>query len=91
MQSSPNAQQLPTLNEILQANPLYLDEAVDTPEASRITDHPVPTLETLRCRGGGPVFIKRGKKVLYTRRALLEWLKAGERTSTSDPGPEAAP
>ncbi len=41
-------------------------------------------------RGGGPIFIKRGKKVLYTRRALFEWLQAGRRTSTSDPGEEAA-
>ena len=81
---------IPPLAEILKANPLYLEEAVDTPGASGITGVPVPSLETMRTRGGGPVFIKRGKKVTYTRRALLEWLEAGKRTSTSDPGPNAA-
>ena len=86
MQTTPTHAPLPSLDDILANNPLYLDEAIDTPEASQVVRHPVSTLETMRCRGGGPVFIKRGKKVLYTRRALLEWLRAGERTSTSDTG-----
>lgn len=78
---------LPPLAEILERNLGWLDEAVDTKEASKITGDPVSTLETLRCRGGGPPFIKRGKSVRYIRRRLFEYNAAGERRSTSDPGP----
>ncbi len=85
-----SASALPAFADILRDNPGWLDEAVDTPEAGRITNTPVPTLETLRVRGGGPVFLKLNKRVHYTRRALFEWLAAGRRTSTSDPGQGAA-
>ena len=87
MQDSNISTTLPSFAEILASNPGWLDEGVPTPEAARITGTPQPSLETMRSRGGGPVFIKRGHKVLYTRRALFEWLRAGRRISTSDPGP----
>ena len=90
MQGLNSSTALPSFAEILADNPGWLDEAVPTPEASRITGTPQPSLETMRTRGGGPIFVKRGKKVLYTRRALFEWLQAGQRTSTSDPGPAPA-
>ncbi len=77
---------LPSFTDILRDNPGWLDEAVDTPEASRISNTPKATLETMRVRGGGPVFLKLNKRVHYTRRALFEWLAAGRRTSTSDTG-----
>ena len=80
--------EIPALRDILRANPLYLEEAVDTREAARIIGYADSTLTTLRTRGGGPAFVKRGRKVVYTRRTLLEWLRAGQRTSTSDPGQE---
>lgn len=81
----PEAQnQVPSLAEILRDDPLYLDAAVNTKEASRITGVPIATLETLRCRGGGPVFVKLNKTVRYTRRALIEWLASASRSSTSD-------
>ncbi len=82
--------EIPSLREILAGNPLYLDEAVDTVEAARIVGLAAASLETMRVRGNSPPFTKRGRRVLYTRRGLLEWLRAGERTSTSDPGPETA-
>ena len=81
---------LPELAEILKENPGWLDEAVDVHEASQITGTPVATLETLRVRGGGPEFIKRGKSVRYTRRACFSHNAVGRRRSTSDPGAEAA-
>ena len=83
------ATQLPELAEILKENPGWLDEAVVTAEASKITGEPVATLETKRVRGGGPEFIKLGKSVRYTRRACFEWLAAGRRRSTSDAGAAA--
>jgi hypothetical protein len=75
---------LPNLADILQDRPGWLDEAVDTQEAARITGRPASTLETLRVRGGGPAFIQHARKVTYRRRDLLEWLAAGTRTSTAD-------
>ena len=81
---------LPSLIEILQANPGWLDEAVGTPEASRITNIAEATLETMRVRGGGPVYTKRGKKVDYIRRDLFDWLTAGRRSSTSATANRAA-
>ena len=77
---------LPSLTDILQANPGWLDEAVLPAEASRITCEPEATLSTKRVRGGGPVFLKIGKSVRYTRRACFEYLAARRRTSTSDSG-----
>ena len=87
---TPSPPALPSLTDILQANPGWLDEAVLTAEASRITGEPVPTLETKRVRGGGPVFLKLGKSVRYTRRACFEYLAARRRTSTSDSGQAVA-
>jgi len=44
------------------------------------------TLETLRTRGGGPPFVKLGRRVVYRRTDLDEWLAHRTRRSTSDPG-----
>ena len=85
-----SASALPSLTDILQANPGWLEEAVLTAEASQITGEPIPTLETKRVRGGGPVFLKLGKSVRYTRRACFEYLAERQRTSTSDSGQAAA-
>ncbi len=85
---NPSLPALPAFTDILQANPGWLDEAVPTAEASRITGEPVKTLETKRTRGGGPVFLKLGKSVKYTRRACFEYLASRRRLSTSDTGQE---
>lgn len=47
------------------------------------------TLENWQVRGGGPRFIKAGRRVVYRRRDLDAWLAERERASTSDRG-EAA-
>jgi hypothetical protein len=36
-----------------------------------------------RMTGDGPVFIKRGRSVLYAEPVLVQWLKSRTRTSTS--------
>jgi hypothetical protein len=41
-------------------------------------------LDKLRVFGGGPVFIKAGRVVLYDIEDLDRWLGAQRRTSTSD-------
>ena len=65
---------IPSLDDLAQQNPGWLDAAVDDAEASRITGLSKAALATRRCRGGGPFFIKDGKSVRYLRRDLLEWL-----------------
>uniref|UniRef100_A0A6H1ZDK5 Putative DNA binding, helix-turn-helix domain containing protein n=1 Tax=viral metagenome TaxID=1070528 RepID=A0A6H1ZDK5_9ZZZZ len=42
------------------------------------------TMEGFRCRGGGPLFIKAGRRCLYRQEDLDEWALANRRSSTSD-------
>jgi excisionase family DNA binding protein len=46
------------------------------------------TLETLRTRGGGPPFLKLGRRVVYRKTDLDTWVAARVRRSTSDPADE---
>ncbi len=79
---------LPSLSDILVKNPGWLEEAVSTRAASRLTGVPVCTLETWRSRGGGPRFLKLGSKtVRYQRRELLDWMAGARRRNTADQGP----
>lgn len=78
---------LPPLSEILKDSPGWLDEAVDTAEASRIVGFPVCTLHTWRSRGEGPPFLKIGpRSVRYQRRTLFHWLAERQRRNTADDG-----
>lgn len=43
-------------------------------------------LNKLRCFGGGPPFLKLGRRVVYDPNDLDEWLKAHRRKSTSEQG-----
>lgn len=44
----------------------------------------VRTLERLRMQGTGPRYTKVGRQVRYPEHALVEYLKDGERASTSE-------
>ncbi len=57
-------------------SPDGVDECVDASGASKITGMAVATLATLRCRGGGPPFIKYNRSVRYSVSALQEWRDA---------------
>ena len=71
--------------------PEHPDALLYTVEAALLLGLSPRTLEALRLRGGGPVFIKvTPKAVRYRRRDLAAWLDARQRRSTSDPGSEAA-
>jgi predicted DNA-binding transcriptional regulator AlpA len=48
------------------------------------------TLNKLRVFGGGPVFLKLGRRVAYDVTDLDAWLNAKRRRSTSDTGEAAA-
>jgi hypothetical protein len=78
---------LPGLSEILKDSPGWLDEAVDTAEASRIVGFPPCTLHTWRSRGDGPPYLKIGpRSVRYQRRTLFQWLAERQRRNTADDG-----
>ena len=77
---------LPSLAEVLSDSPGWLDEAIDTAEAGRIIGFTPRTLDTWRSRGGGPPFLKLGRRaVRYQRRTLFEWLER-QRRDTADKG-----
>ena len=50
----------------------------------------VSTLNKLRVVGGGPVFLKLGRRVAYDVADLDRWLGTKRRRSTSDAGPQGA-
>lgn len=55
-------------------------------EAARHTGLSVSTLNKLRVFGGGPVFLKLGRRVAYDVTDLDAWLASRRRRSTSDGG-----
>lgn len=63
---------------------------VNETEAARILNLKVTTLRRWRWAGHGPRFIKVGAAVRYDLADLTAFIEAGRRSSTSDPGPEAA-
>ena len=57
---------------------------VDTKGAAIYTNLLPNYLEKLRCSGDGPIFIKRGRRVLYDLDDLDAWIASLKRRSTSD-------
>ncbi len=47
------------------------------------TDISYKTLQTYRVRGGGPVYMKLGKRVVYDTADLDTWLASRRRQSTT--------
>ena len=50
------------------------------PQAAQYVGLANATLAKFRCLGGGPVFTKLGRTVVYTRADLDEWLRNGCKT-----------
>lgn len=57
---------------------------LDTSQVAHILRLSERTLERYRTEGGGPPFLKFGKRVLYDQDAVLAWAQAHSRRSTSD-------
>jgi predicted DNA-binding transcriptional regulator AlpA len=63
---------------------------VNTTKAALIIGLSPHTLSSLRCRGGGPRFVKIGRRaVRYEVEELERWMRERTRSSTSDTGPMA--
>ena len=57
-----------------------------TPDAAACCGSSASTFEKLRLKGGGPVYSKIGRRVVYRLSDLDEWLSVNRRRSTSDKG-----
>jgi hypothetical protein len=69
----------------------YWQSLIDEKLAAEFLKLSQRTLQGYRYRGGGPKYIALSSRcVRYRRIDLLRWAEAHMRTSTSDPGPEAA-
>ena len=62
------------------------DEYLDTIGAAQLTTLSPSTLNKLRLVGGGPEYLKLGRRVSYPRDTLDAWMRSHRRASTSDPG-----
>lgn len=58
-------------------------EVVGVDEAAGIVGLAAATLNTLRCRGGGPPFVKLGRRVVYRVADLRAWRDARLVTNTA--------
>jgi predicted DNA-binding transcriptional regulator AlpA len=59
-------------------------ERMRTPEAAAYTGLSVSFLTKLRVFGGGPKYLKLGRRVVYEQAALNAWMGARRHTSTSE-------
>ena len=53
-------------------------------QAARLLSLSPRTLEKFRVNGGGPIFRKFGRRVIYSRKDLEYWARSRQCTSTSD-------
>jgi hypothetical protein len=62
-----------------------MNDALFTPEevASRYRQS-LATLATWRCKGGGPRYIKLGRRILYRETDLQAWVEQNSRAHTSE-------
>ena len=54
-----------------------------TPEAAEFCRRSPNTMKQYRSSGGGPVYLRRRGRVVYTKEALVEWMSAFPETSTA--------
>jgi hypothetical protein len=60
------------------------DEMLDTARAAILVGLTPSTLQAKRTYGGGPVYVKLGRKVAYKRSDLKVWLDARRMATTSE-------
>ena len=66
-----------------------LHAKLTTPQAAAFVGLGVSSLEKLRVTGGGPAFLKIGRRVVYDTVDLEQWLAKHRRSSTSEVRPPA--
>lgn len=63
---------------------INLRRMLRTNEAAEYCGSSASTFEKLRLFGGGPRYVKLGRRVVYDQADLDAWLDANRRASTSD-------
>ena len=64
---------------------------MSTSEAALYLGLSASFLNKLRCTGGGPGYVKLGRRVLYPKAELEAWIEARRRQSTSEaPSPNGS-
>ncbi len=58
---------------------------LSTHEAATYCGGSQSTFEKLRCFGGGPAYVKLGRRVAYSTDDLDRWIDSNRRRSTSEP------
>jgi predicted DNA-binding transcriptional regulator AlpA len=75
----------------LEEDKMPLDHLYSTPEAASYCGLSRSFLNKLRCTGGGPRYVKLGRRVVYTKPDLDSWTEEHRRSSTSDQERALAP
>lgn len=60
------------------------DPVLDAISAATFIGLAAPTLAKMRCLGGGPQYIKMGRKIGYRRSDLSAWLSARRVNNTTE-------
>jgi hypothetical protein len=60
------------------------DTMLDVQAAERLIGLRAATLAKMRCMGGGPAFVKAGRRVLYRRSDIMAWLTARRVNNTTE-------
>lgn len=66
------------------------DDLLLLPEVAEITRRSVDTLRWLRHRGEGPPGFRMGRRVVFRRGAVMEWIAQQERGQLGGRGPRPA-
>jgi Helix-turn-helix domain len=61
-----------------------MDSLLNQAKAAKALGLSERTLERLRLTGGGPVYVKAGRRVLYREPDLAAWIASRVRATTSD-------
>lgn len=68
---------------------MEVSQRMSTRNAAAYVGLSARTLEKLRITGGGPLYLKPNRRVIYDRDDLDAWLSGKRRRSTSDQGGDA--
>lgn len=66
------------------------DDLLLLPEVAEITRRSIDTLRWLRHRGEGPLGFRMGRRVVFRRGVVMEWIAQQERQQLGDRGPRPA-
>jgi predicted DNA-binding transcriptional regulator AlpA len=66
------------------------DDLLLLEEVAAITRRTVDTLRWLRHKGEGPVGFRMGRRLVFRRSAVMEWIARQERAQLGDGGPRPA-